>query len=315
MSEEVKAASSENCPICSFPVERSAYDERDVRHISCRCCGTFCVTKEVDHFLMRVPDRDVLSGVTRHHYERTGQALLITEKNFEDLKNSVPDHKDVSEKTRRLLLALADRTATPGKGVDIRLEFDCPLAYCRGIEEFKYYLNHLSERRLTWSEGTMHSETTVTVSPEGWDAVEEWRSLNAESEKVFVAMWFDEKVEHVYTDGIKPAIEDDCGYKATRIDMKDYVGDIVDEMIAEIRESRFIVADFTGQRHGVYYEAGYALGLGLPVVSTCRKDDIGDLHFDTNHQNHIVWETAEELRERLANRIRAVIGIGPKKKG
>ena len=33
--------------------------------------------------------------------------------------------------------------------------------------------------------------------------------------------------------------------------------------MAEIRRSRFVVADYTGQVNGVYFEAGFALGLGL----------------------------------------------------
>jgi len=37
-------------------------------------------------------------------------------------------------------------------------------------------------------------------------------------------------------------------------------------------ECRFIVADFTGQRGGVYFEAGYALGLRKPVIWTCKRD-------------------------------------------
>ena len=40
----------------------------------------------------------------------------------------------------------------------------------------------------------------------------------------------------------------------------------------QIRKSKFLIADFTGQRGGVYYEAGFAYGLGLPVIWTCRKD-------------------------------------------
>ena len=68
-----------------------------------------------------------------------------------------------------------------------------------------------------------------------------------------------------------------------------------------------MVADFTGQLAGVYYEAGFAMGLGRTVIWCCRKDEIGKLHFDTNHKNHIDWETPEDLREGLYRRIRATI--------
>jgi hypothetical protein len=52
----------------------------------------------------------------------------------------------------------------------------------------------------------------------------------------------------------------------------------------------------------------------MPVIFTCRKDAIDKVHFDTRQYNHIVWETPEELRDRLAKRISATIGDGPGKK-
>ena len=67
------------------------------------------------------------------------------------------------------------------------------------------------------------------------------------------------------------------------------------------------MADFTGQRGGVYFEAGFAMGLGIPVIWTCRDTDINDLHFDTRQYNHIPWANPKELRVRLQNRIEATI--------
>lgn len=74
-----------------------------------------------------------------------------------------------------------------------------------------------------------------------------------------------------------------------------------------IRESRFVVADVTGHRPGVYYEAGFAFGLTLPVIWTCRSDHRNDIHFDTRQFNHIFWETPEDLKEQLSNTVRAII--------
>jgi nucleoside 2-deoxyribosyltransferase len=81
--------------------------------------------------------------------------------------------------------------------------------------------------------------------------------------------------------------------------------------MAEIRRSGLIVADFTGNRGGVYFEAGFAMGLGLPVIWTVRQDDIDAVHFDTRQYNHITWSTPQELREKLYNRVMATIG-GPR---
>jgi hypothetical protein len=68
-----------------------------------------------------------------------------------------------------------------------------------------------------------------------------------------------------------------------------------------------VVADFTGQKAGVYYEAGFARALRREVIMTCRADDFKNLHFDTNHLSHVKWSTPAELREKLAARIRATI--------
>jgi hypothetical protein len=72
------------------------------------------------------------------------------------------------------------------------------------------------------------------------------------------------------------------------------------------------VADFTGHRAGVYFEAGFALGLNLPVFWTCRKDNLTDLHFDIRQFNCIDWNDPGELAHRLQKRIEAVIGAGPR---
>ena len=92
-----------------------------------------------------------------------------------------------------------------------------------------------------------------------------------------------------------------------RIDLKQHINKIDDEIIAEIRNSKFLIADFTGNRGGVYYEAGFAYGLGIPVIWTCKKEDISELHFDTRQYNHITWTNSEDLYIQLVNRIKATI--------
>ena len=66
-----------------------------------------------------------------------------------------------------------------------------------------------------------------------------------------------------------------------------------------------MVADMTGHRPSVYYEAGHAHGLGKDVLFTCRENDFKKLHFDIRQHNCIKWETADDLREKLETRIRA----------
>ena len=71
------------------------------------------------------------------------------------------------------------------------------------------------------------------------------------------------------------------------------------------------VADYTEQVNGVYFEAGFALGLGFLVIPTCRENQIGKLHFDIRHPNTLPWKTPEDLSANLSKRILAVVGVGP----
>jgi nucleoside 2-deoxyribosyltransferase len=91
-----------------------------------------------------------------------------------------------------------------------------------------------------------------------------------------------------------------------------------DEIIAEIRRSRFLVADFTCEpekvRGGVYFEAGFARGLDIPIIWTCKDTSKKDLHFDTRQYPHILWEDSADLYKQLKDRIGALIGDGPKKR-
>ena len=124
-------------------------------------------------------------------------------------------------------------------------------------------------------------------------------------------MWFDGSMQKPFEDGIRLAIID-AGYTPLRIDQKEHANKIDDEIIAEIRKSKFLVADLTGNRGGVYYEAGFAYGLGLTVIYCCREDALKDVHFDIRQFNTIVWSEPSELRTALKTRIEAILGHGPK---
>jgi hypothetical protein len=120
-------------------------------------------------------------------------------------------------------------------------------------------------------------------------------------------------MQSVYDNAIRPAIEK-AGYDPYRVDMEPH-GDPIDvRIMAKIKDSRFVVADMTGQRHNVYFEAGYAMGLGLPVIRSVRKSDADDIKFDLQHYQRIPWETKEQLRDDLFNYIVVFIGKGPKYK-
>ena len=168
-----------------------------------------------------------------------------------------------------------------------------------------------------WVEGPPETPKRVrfasSVTVPGYTHIEEQRT-NLDSSQGFVAMWFNESMDGVYDNGIKPGVLE-AGYNPLIISQKPDINKIDDEIIAEIRRSRFLVADFThgedGARGGVYFEAGFAQGLGIPVIYSCRYDMVDKLHFDTRQYAHIVWKDSEDLRKELRNRIIARIGEGP----
>jgi len=145
----------------------------------------------------------------------------------------------------------------------------------------------------------------LRLTTKGWNRTYELESRpSTDMTQAFVAMWFADNMHPIWSDAIQPAIEQ-AGYKAIRVDKQDFNHKIDDEIIAQIRRSRFVVCDFTGARPGVYFEAGFAMGLGIPVIWMCKKGS--ELHFDTRQYNHIIWDSADDLKARLLNRIRATI--------
>ena len=220
----------------------------------------------------------------------------------------------VDERAERLLRYLAEQSDTLGERLSISRTPLLAWTESTDIREVIQLEGYLDE--CGWITGRSMSGPdilTAAVTIEGHRRVAA-QAMNTGSAQAFVAMWFHKSTDSAYSEGVEPAIKD-AGYQPLRIDQKEHNNKIEDEIVAEIRRSRFLVADFTqgddGARGGVYYEAGFAHGLGIPVVFTCHKDGLGDLHFDTSHYSHIVWSTPEELRTKLKNRIVAVLGEGP----
>ncbi len=215
----------------------------------------------------------------------------------------------VHERADRLLKFISAQGRTVADPVWIDQYTHAAFAWSESTEwqEVDYCLSYLLQQGWLSGRGSSQVGFFGTVSIEGYSRIAE-REANVNTSQAFVAMWFDDSVKAAYDNGIEPAIEE-AGYKAMRIDRKPDVDKIDDEIIAEIRRSRFLVADFThgeeGARGGVYFEAGFAFGLGIPVIYTCRADMVDKLHFDTRQYSHIVWETPEELREGLKKRILA----------
>ncbi|MEP6737098.1 MAG: hypothetical protein ABJA70_16360, partial [Chryseolinea sp.] len=82
---------------------------------------------------------------------------------------------------------------------------------------------------------------------------------------------------------------------------------INDEIIAGLRKCKFCIADFSYHRNGVYFEAGFALGQKKPVIYSCMKEEFAKAHFDIKPLQHIIYDTPDELRDKLISKIQAWI--------
>lgn len=131
--------------------------------------------------------------------------------------------------------------------------------------------------------------------------------------QVFVAMMFSDKTDLIYKNAYKPVIQS-MNYSIMRIDEKEYTGSIINEIQSEIADSVALIADLTGNRGGVYYEAGIARGLQMcnhpiKLILTCQKDffNTQKVHFDVSGDNILLYSDVEELKIKLRLRIEAVL--------
>jgi len=150
--------------------------------------------------------------------------------------------------------------------------------------------------------GHIWAKARVTVI--GRSALADVGIPNATSRIGFIAMAFRTELDAAHV-AMRRAIEA-SGFQPRRVDDVEHCGRIDDRIIQEVRSCRFVVADFSLHRGGVYFEAGYAMGRGIPVVITCRKDDMKDLHFDIRQYNCIDWTDNADLEARLVKRLQAL---------
>ena len=301
------------CPICKLENQKvlDEHDHGDKVTYDCSRCGQYTISGSAEAVSKRKGISAELSGWIRER-NLLGIAIpMLTSSFLEEVIKTLPNYSPL-EKQNKLLKAIEQLTDYPGKEVVLIPEHELSLAWAENVEEFKYYIKSLMGRGLI--EISNAEKRTLAdplypmiITAVGWEHLEKDETNLASKTQAFVAMSFDESLLSVYENAIAPGIES-TGYRPYRVDTKPHLERIDAKIIAEIKNSRFIVADVTQQKAGVYYEAGFAHGLGVPVIWCVRHDDLDNVHFDTRQYNHILWETEEELKEKLRDVILATIG-------
>lgn len=124
-----------------------------------------------------------------------------------------------------------------------------------------------------------------------------------------MAMKFgDEELDSLVENCFKPAVAE-TGFELKPLSDDPEAGLIDNRMRVEIRRSRFMIADLTHHNNGAYWEAGFAEGLGLPVIYTCKRETLQhpneEIHFDTRNQLIIMWDASRP--EDAASELKAAI--------
>jgi hypothetical protein len=132
----------------------------------------------------------------------------------------------------------------------------------------------------------------------GWKRLAQLRESQPSRKMGFMAMRFSDEMHGIVATCFRPAIKL-AGYDLLLLTDNQPAGLIDAQMRVALRSARFVVADVTDFNRGAYWEAGFAEGLGRPVIYTCRKDiwNAEDItkrpHFDTNHLVTIIWDPAD----------------------
>ena len=80
----------------------------------------------------------------------------------------------------------------------------------------------------------------------------------------------DQVLDQIVDSVFKPSVKQ-AGFDLIKLDDEPKAGLIDDRLRVEIQSSQFLIADLSHDNPGAYWEAGYAEGLGKPVIYTCEK--------------------------------------------
>jgi hypothetical protein len=308
MGEEM--ANAVYCPICRSAATRSAttFDPigRDWCDWTCPRCGNYTINGSAEAIIGHHPIHNIgaVSGWIRRQNSMGTAPRIEDDSGVARLRAlTKPPFR---ERVEAYLLATAARAPRLDETFDPFADDLIGTSYSDDAKELNVILEYLKQERLV----DLEHQTSFYLTPRGYISADELRARRAASSQAFVAMAFTEEMKRAYEEGIEPAIHR-AGFASMRISDKEHANKIDDEIIAEIRRSAFLVADFTDQRQNVYFETGFAIGLARQVVWTCRKDQIKDLHFDIRQYNCIDWDNAADLAQRLERRIEAMFGRGP----
>lgn len=312
------------CPICRTPNISYASAGANTSEINCPRCGRYQIQAFAETQLHNsppaFPPAHLLSGLCRNTWDHLGEKVLITVdlfKSWADLervaKLPVPRDTDVVTKGEYLLKHLRRRSKTLADRVSFT-PHELACGFCSTKNELLFCLRYLADRG--WVEecsaanrkGPPRDAITFRLTPAGWAALA--APATPAQPRAVVSVMLDREDESLWTQGFAAAAQA-AGYVAERVENREQLNKINDELIVSLRRAAFVIADLTGQAPMTYFVAGFAGGLGKPVFWTCEESEARDkrLWLETRQSIITTWtrDKPEVFAARFAQRIEATI--------
>lgn len=105
--------------------------------------------------------------------------------------------------------------------------------------------------------------------------------------KAFVVMQFGEPYDSLYSEVIKPVVQN-CGLEIYRVDEVYRPGIILQDIITGIIEAEVVIAEITPPNPNVFYELGYAHAMDKPTVLLAERGK--ELPFDIKSYRCIFYD-------------------------
>jgi nucleoside 2-deoxyribosyltransferase len=297
------------CWICRGEFVAPCPESNDIATIDCRTCGLYTISGSLRASNFPLPDgeRYRFSFWCKQRQLEHREPATLTAHSVGAITAQLPN-PPTHAKADLLLRSLTLLYPTPGALFRIDTWRERSLACCATEveDEMSFFIRLLVDRKYL-AEDPHSSPGRFSITGNGWErAAKLAEQSTAASKTAFVAMWFSPDMLELWETAFKPAIKR-AGFDPRLANDPQHNEQIDARIVADLKQCRFLVADVTGARTGVYFEAGFALGEKKPVIWTCQNRRQSDMHFDTRQYNHILWSDAADLENQLYYRIVATI--------
>jgi hypothetical protein len=294
-------------------------DEQGVLSIECSNCGAYRIGyTEIDslilHWKQHRPDHMAMVSHHIRHMQRTGDPPFISTAWLEKTCSSDLEFPNAFDQVENLIIFLAE-TLKAGETMHLGPQTCQAAAGSSDRKVLSWVLQSALDHGWITGKVEDHWDDSFQIV-DGALTLDGWRwyddiGRHKLSRRAFMAMKFgDNELNSVVTDCFKPAVAE-TGFDLKPLSDDPEAGLIDNRMRVEIRRSRFLIADLTHHNNGAYWEAGFAEGLGLPVIYTCKQEVLQhpdeEIHFDTRNQMIIMWDArhldiaASELKATIRN--------------